>query len=183
MVGLEELPAAFAVLEDCERSVTLAAHAEDDLWRVYWASSLALLRAVGHVLAKVDAERSSENKRYVEEWWARWNPRGGTERKPNIFADFIESERNLILKQYQFRIDPSERRGKILVSTTGGVLRGSSGASLTSAQRDRFVITDGPFKDKDGRGLLRESITWWSTQLGDIEARIARHRASGGGAR
>ena len=47
--------AARRVLADCEVVLEmLDAEREEQRWRVLWVGALALLRAVGHVLRKVD---------------------------------------------------------------------------------------------------------------------------------
>ncbi|GAA0595856.1 hypothetical protein GCM10009416_37770 [Craurococcus roseus] len=178
MVERKEALAAWAVLEDAARSVDLAVNADEDHWRVHWAGSLALLRAVGHVLRKVDRERSESHRKCGDEWWKRWDPKKGTEAKPNLFADFIETERNLVLKQYEFRFDPAERHGILFLRSSDKLLT-RDGKLLFTRSLERFVITDGAFKDRDGRELLRESHRWWAAQLSEIDARIGALHSTG----
>jgi hypothetical protein len=173
--------AAWAVLEDAARSINLAVNADGDHWRVHWAGSLALLRAVGHVLQKVDSKRPGSHRKCVEEWWEKWRPTMGTEARPNIFADFIEEERNLILKEYEFRFDPAERPGYVL-SRSGNRVWLRDGTPLVGRNLERFVITGGAFADRDGRELLRESEHWWAAQLSDLDARVVALRSIGDGA-
>ena len=45
------------VLEDCRMALTLLEEERDyRRWRVHWAAAVALVRAVGHVLDKVDGK-------------------------------------------------------------------------------------------------------------------------------
>ena len=68
-------------------------------WRLYWVAGIALLRTIGHVLNKVDSTTSITHKRAVDQAWADWksNPSDN-----GIFWDFIEKERNNLLKTYDF---------------------------------------------------------------------------------
>jgi hypothetical protein len=61
-------------------------------------SIVALLRAVGHVLDKVDA-RADADVAYVVE---QWNALKMTKPKPEMLWEFIESERNSVVKQHEF---------------------------------------------------------------------------------
>ena len=89
------------VLQDCE--TLLADLRQQELWgplfRLRWAGLVALLRAVGHVLDKVDGKASPEARAAIRTAWAAHQP-------PNpagaIFWSFIEHERDNILKQYTF---------------------------------------------------------------------------------
>jgi hypothetical protein len=173
-----EMFAAWGVLEDAARSINLAVSADEDHWRVHWAGSLALLRAAGHVLHKVDENRSEAHRKCSKDWWQRWNPEGGTEGKPNIFSDFIEAERNLILKQYKFRFDPADRLGHVF-SCSGERIFLRDGTPLLSRNLERFVITDGAYAGRDGRELLREARRWWADQLSELDARVAALRSAG----
>jgi len=88
--------AARLVLGDCER--ILADIKEDmpsELWRPRWAGLVALLRAVGHVLDKVDGARSPEAKRAIQ---AAWKDLSDSKPEPRIFWEFVEAERNNVLK-------------------------------------------------------------------------------------
>ena len=105
MVEQRKMLAAWAVLEDAARSISLAVNADEDHWRVHWAGSLALLRAVGHVLQNVDESRSDAHKKCSKEWWKRWNPTGGTE------DEVVQSEEGEIGEQREAeRADGDERR-------------------------------------------------------------------------
>ena len=86
------------VLKDCRYAhKMLESVIDEQRFRVYWAASLSLLRAVGHVLQKVDAETSPEVREAVDQAWKRW----GDDRDVHaLFWEFIEGERNLVLKKY-----------------------------------------------------------------------------------
>src|SRR5579872_7308245 len=67
-------------------------------WRLYWILAVVLLRAVGHVLNKVDGAADAKVKKAANDLHRSW--RDGDENA--IFRDFIEHERNNILKEYAF---------------------------------------------------------------------------------
>ncbi|MEX3982138.1 hypothetical protein AB4Y45_24530 [Paraburkholderia sp. EG287A] len=107
--------AARIVLQDTrhairEHSDTLQAEA----FRVSWFGIVGLLRSVGHVLDKVDAESSPEMRRAIRE---KWSELTATRPEPMIFWGFIEAERNRFLKNYEHGI---ERTLTIASSQPGG---------------------------------------------------------------
>src|SRR5690349_3443692 len=66
--------------------------------RLYWVAGVALARAVGHVLQKVDGEHDATIQRAVASAYAAWK----ADKQANaIFWGFIEQERNQILKEYE----------------------------------------------------------------------------------
>ncbi|HEU4921824.1 MAG TPA: hypothetical protein VFT23_01975 [Burkholderiales bacterium] len=87
------------VLADCRHARDLLeAETSSDNFRVLWVAGVALARAVGHVLQKVDGERDAEVKKAVSTAYFSWK----SDRAANaIFWDFIEEERNQVLKQYE----------------------------------------------------------------------------------
>ncbi len=77
------------------------ADGEEELpeWRLSWVAGLALLRAIGHVLAKVDAKTSLAHGEAITAIWQGFQAdRAGSA----IFWEFIEKERNNLLKTYSF---------------------------------------------------------------------------------
>lgn len=69
--------------------------------RMAWISCLTYLRAVGHVLDKVDGRRS----KWLREAGTRKHDECKQDRFGNlIFWEFIEAERNLLLKEYRSSI-------------------------------------------------------------------------------
>src|ERR1700722_16382346 len=73
-------------------------------WVLIWAGTIALLRAVGHVLDKEDAESDARVKKVQRAWW---NTLKATKPDPSIFWEFIERDRNLLLKQAELTVHPS----------------------------------------------------------------------------
>lgn len=73
-------------------------HDDDTDFRINWVALCALLRTVGHVLDKVDGASSETHRRTILRRWQDWkaNPE-----QYAILWEFIEDERNAILKEYR----------------------------------------------------------------------------------
>jgi len=96
--------AAREVLEDCRTALTLLEEEKDyRRWRIHWAAAVALIRAIGHVLDKVDG-RNPVRKRVSAEFFQRWK----VDPEHEIFPKFIEHERNHLLKEYTSDAHPLE---------------------------------------------------------------------------
>lgn len=164
------------VLDDCRLALQmLEDETEIRRWRVLWVSAAALIRAVGHVLAKMDG-RDPVVKRVGDQFFENWK------RSPEhqIFRDFIEQERNSILKEYQSSVH-SEDEVHITVQTR--LVSVSSGEERIVS--DPFILDnnvyrpmlDGPWAGDDCRDVLQEAIVWWEKQLDLIDADVVRTRA------
>ena len=161
------------VLSDCEIALEMLENEEDlERWRVVWAGAMALLRAVGHVLAKEDG-RNPKLHPFVDAAYRRWKD----DRVANqIFWNFIEEERNNILKQYHFNIYPMDQTDVIVIPDTENI-----GTDESSPTPKVFSITgslyrpivDGFCEGDDARDVYREALEWWKTELNAIEARMA----------
>lgn len=110
--------AARKVLDDCKFILSkLEDETDDQQWRIHWIAVVTLLRAVGHVLTKVDSQtervRTVSDRLYQE--WRSDDP------AHEIFREFVEKERNSVLKEYAIGI--SEGPVPVVVSfedpTTG----------------------------------------------------------------
>jgi len=89
------------VLEDCRQALD---EIQDGVvgrqWRIRWIAAIALLRSVGHVLKNVDSASNPLMKRHIDEAWVNLV---ASKPKPTIFWEFIQKERNNILKEYRIR--------------------------------------------------------------------------------
>jgi hypothetical protein len=157
------------VLDDCRLALQLLED-ETDLrrWRLHWVAAIALIRAVGHVLDKVDG-KSQAVKAASRTAYARWT---GNAPEHEIFREFIERERNTILKQYDFNLHPHEEVEFVLVSK---LQRPSDGAVVEAAEvfpiGDNIYrpLLDGFREGDDARDVLSEAIAWWDVELAAIE--------------
>ena len=145
------------VLEDCEKALEmLQEEIPSDEFRVIWVAAIAQVRAIGHVLHKVDGERNPKLKKIIEEAFNDWKK---NKEDNAIFWDFIENERNSVLKQYEF-----------------GFLFGPIGV-ITPADQEIVELNEGLFcpilegryEGEDCRDILAEAIKWWKNQLNIIE--------------
>lgn len=118
--------------------------AEHPEWRIYWLSGVVALRAVGHTLGKVDVKKSDKHQRIINSFWSSMK----ADKTANwIFLDFIEQERNNILKEFSF------------------------GAELPGEEDGRRLAYNGTHLD--GVELYREGVYWWRAQLKHLERAIA----------
>jgi hypothetical protein len=149
---------ARTVLSDCKNAHVLL---EDELdkirFRLFWVAGVALLRAVGHVLQKVDGERSPAIKLQIQRAYSEWK----SEKEANaIFWEFIEDERNNILKEYAigFLSGPVE------------VLAQPNGEIVLLDENLFCPIAEGRYAGEDGRDVMADAIAWWERQLDAIES-------------
>src|SRR3972149_30427 len=132
------------VLADCELALAdFEAAGPTPYWRTRWTGLVALLRCVGHVLHKVDAEQTSDLKKAIA---AEWDTLSKSKPEPRIFWEFIEEERNNILKAYEFgaRMNTKVRPGAAHLSLYGG----SSQSPSDPTTYDSF-IRSGTFAGRD----------------------------------
>jgi len=73
-------------------------------WVLTWAGTIALLRAVGHALVNEDAKRDARLEKAQRAWWAKLK---ATKPSPSIFWQFIESDRNRLLKEAELTVGQS----------------------------------------------------------------------------
>lgn len=149
---------AQVVLHDCRRALESVEDARNDQdFRVQWVALVALLRAVGHVLYKVDAATSASLRKAVDARWAEWQRDRSAHR---LFWDFIECERNSVLKTYEIGVQPGDID---IVVQSSGVAKGFSLDECLFKP-----LLDGPFAGEDGRDVAREAISWWEDQLAGL---------------
>ena len=163
------------VLNDCCVALNMLEE-ESDLqrWRILWAAAVALIRAVGHVLDKVDGEDQIV-KAVAREFYKTWK----CDAEHIIFREFIEHERNILLKEYRSDVHPLD---KVQVVVEMPIVPVHGGEPQTSAQvfdLDENIyrpILDGPWQGVDAREVLGEAIEWWNLQLDAIDGAVALHK-------
>jgi hypothetical protein len=130
---------------------------EHQEWVLYWVAGVALLRSVGHVLDKVDSARCPTLKQIISKKWTSWN----TDRAQNeIFWDFIEKERNNVLKVFELGVHGVDQMPIVLCGGT------------SASEDDSVYFIDYLHHDEtgeDGRDLFHEAVNWWQQQLQAIE--------------
>jgi len=144
------------VLADCRNALDLLQdETRPEVFRLYWVAGVALARAVGHVLQKIDGENEPRIERAVGSAYAAWK----ADKQANaIFWNFIEQERNQILKEYE-------------VGFLAGPIDVVAGGALHSLDEHLYCpIADGVFAGEDCRDILDQAIKWWESQLDRIEA-------------
>ena len=160
------------VLLDCQSALEMLDNEENEQrWRVLWAGAITLLRSVGHVLHKVDGE-GPVLRPLIDSAYNRWK----ADRSGNaVYWEFIEKERNNILKEYQFHVHETAEVGVVVARD---VVDADSGH--TSVMEGEFTlqdnlfrpVTDGFGQGEDARDVYREAMTWWHSELQRIEAQL-----------
>lgn len=147
---------AWVVLADCKHACDLLEdESRPETFRVLWVAGIALARAVGHVLQKVDGETDKATMEAVQRAYKRWK---SEEQSNAIFREFIEEERNLILKEYEIRYHD-------------GPTTLLAEAELFTLDEDLYrPVLEGTYVGEDCRDVLRAAIEWWEVQLKAIEA-------------
>jgi hypothetical protein len=161
------------VLTDCRWALTqYSPELSGAPLRVAWVGIVTLLRAVGHVVSKIDAEQNPNVDRIVKRLWSDWR---STKPDPAIFWEFIENERNSVLKQYEFGFWRTfqERRseeGPVTIELRGVIPVQAEAQLLPLNLPDlKSLIVDGPFRGRSEREVAAEAIEWWNQTLAEIE--------------
>ena len=165
--------AARRVLADCEIALEMLETEQNlDRWRVHWAGAVALARAVGHVLHKVDGA-DVHLKQKIEIAYKRWI---SDDPQHAIFREFIDEERNNILKEYHFNLHPLD---EVYIVTMQSVR--DANADEPSEVPHVFPISDNIYRPildgysegDDARDVYREALDWWNAELTAIEQTVS----------
>ncbi len=164
--------AARYVLGDCKYA--LARHSnglEGEDFRTSWVVVVTLLRAVGHVLIKVDAKSNSRIATAVNEEWDKFK---ATKPEPRILWEFIEQERNNVLKLYQIGVDrgirikgPQIRGEETIIEVDHATSRGGRGFS--PGAKYFSYIRSGRFAGRSEREVAQEAVEFWEDFLDRID--------------
>jgi hypothetical protein len=127
------------------------------LYQAQHLAMLAMLRSVGHVLDKVDADTPAR-KKWLDERWSHW-------KREAIFREFIDFARNRLLKEF---------RGGIDANDPAIVAKGAVADPVYPAAATLLVAVDvDRLRTADGANLLvrlREAIAYWRRNLSEAEA-------------
>jgi hypothetical protein len=149
-------------LDDAEWALSRLDEVDDPKeFRVLWAAAISLLRAVGHVLYKVDAQ-DPKIRVEVDRAWSRWQ----SDREAGaIFWDFVDKERNGVLKEYGFGYEHG------VFELVGLPVEGGEPVSLGQLPLYVFApLAEGRYEGQDARDVALEAVEWWKTELAQIEA-------------
>ena len=134
-------------------------------WHLLWVAAVVLLRSVGHVMEKVDVAGDASLHTPAQAAYRRWkNPEAAEHR---IFRDFIEEERNLIIKEYAHRIS----RGPVTLVSGSAATESERQPPETFLARGNLFrpMLAGSYMGEDGRDVGDEAIAWWKRERGAIE--------------
>ena len=166
------------VLNDCRVALSLLEDETDvQRWRVHWAAAVALIRAVGHVLEKVDGD-DPLIKHAASAAFRQWK---GTDPAHRIFRDFVERERNNLLKEYRSDVHPQAEIALAIEviaqpMADGALVKVPDVAGILDNIYRPYL--DGPWAGNDARDVLSEAISWWDEQLSLIEQQTTRRRSA-----
>ncbi|WP_108525336.1 hypothetical protein [Pseudomonas sp. GV105] len=136
-------------------------------WRLHWVTAIVLIRAVGHVLTKVDGHLAPAVRILANELHQKWKT-GRDE--DEIFLNFIEQERNNILKEYEFGISEGPVPIVAVVKNQNTGLLFEQHALID--ENIYRPMGGGFYEGEDGRTLLDEAISWWKYQLDWIDKKM-----------
>lgn len=150
------------VLADCEAALEMLEDERDEQrWRVLWVGALALVRAVGHVLWNVDG-RIPEARDAIKAAYGSWKSKQQPEHL--VFREFIERERNNILKEYRMNVLDSSEVAVVVGDSEAGYTTGTLDENLYRPTEEGFGVGE------DARDVYRDAIKWWDEQLARLEA-------------
>lgn len=160
------------VLADCRVALELLEEETgEQRWRVHWAAAVALIRAVGHVLDKVDG-RDPAIKSLAGAAYKRWM---SDVEEHRVFRDFIDHERNNLLKEYRSDVHPLDRVQFALQYTGVPADGGEPEVIHELAELDENIyrpMLDGPWEGDDARDVMESAIEWWEAELDAIDLRL-----------
>lgn len=157
------------VFKDCEYAKECFQQALDQKRfkdaKLLWFASVAMLRAIGHVLKKVDSKtRGDAFNHALDTRYEHWK------REP-IFADFIERERNIILKVYESSLTEQEIiEESFLITESGDQLVTESGDELVVMTAITTLVKgSGAFSGEKPAYVLSKALAWWDKELSELE--------------
>ena len=178
---------ARTVLQDVKVAIGLHGdHLSGEAFRVSWFGIVGLLRAIGHVLSKVDADSDPALKKAINQKWLELQQ---SKPEPTIFWGFIEEERNRFLKNYEhgitrlkvFKLGSTQGGLSLdLANSRNGFTQCLSLPQIPDEIKDRTTvsfITDGPFAGRNEKEIAQEACQWWDSYLTDIERIAGSYRA------
>ena len=154
----EEKLRAYLPLSDSVNAAFSLRHADYAVnWRFDFIVAITCLRAVGHVLHKIDCQNFPEIKDEVSLRFDRWKLGVGDD---TIFPHFIEDARNSLLKTYSF------------TSSDKVAFYDDEYGEFTDDFPHPDIVVSGPFEGEDVITLFYRAHDWWRRELNDISKLI-----------
>lgn len=163
---LEDSRFALDQLRRCESSGATDDH-QDFLqeWRVHWFTAVALVRTVGYVLEKVDAQTDEVWARLVRQQYQGWK---SSFPNPAIYWEFIKAERDFVVKQYLIRIGDVMRAvgtGTTSITIADSTYATPSGHAIVVVP----TFSHGRFKGRGMSATVEAAADWWQEQLDALD--------------
>jgi hypothetical protein len=164
---------AETVLQDCKHSIwAYDINLQAEELRIKWVSIISLLRAVGHVLLKVDTTKDEKLKKIII---CKFKEIDRQKEQNMIYHEFIKKERDRFLKEYDHGFirlvgpKPGIRKG---VYSSFDVSR-NRGAVVEPRESDEIVsyLSSGPYQGKYERDIAKMAYEWWQEVIDDIKHR------------
>ena len=164
------------VLQDCKHAI--AKHTDDlqaEDFRISWISVVTLLRAIGHVLQKVDAQQSPAIKKAVGK---KWKELQLSKPEPHIFWSFIEEERNRFLKNYEHGIVRKMTFDTLVpgIYTSVDLANARGGKIIASDSEIKSYISSGQFEGINERTVAWMAYDWWKRYLDEIDLLVQHYQ-------
>lgn len=156
------------VLEDCKQALEdFEAAGPTPFWRTRWIGLVTLLRSVGHVLDKIDGAKNPQWRRAVDEAWERVKR---TKPEPRVLWEFIEAERNNVLKAYEVgvRLNITVRPGPATLSFSPSI----AAHQKSEATAYESFMRSGFYGDYDALAVCREAVAFWEKYLAEVEVSV-----------
>ncbi len=158
---MDDCRVAIEALDECEFGPE---------WRRSWVTVVALLRAVGHVLQKVDAPTDARMAKVIRQ---QYESLKRSRLEPAIYWGFIEGERNHVLKEYRF----SGRHSSTTGSSSSMSLAVGDGQIVTvtrdpPGQLHMHVFDEGPFVGRHQVAVAKVAVEWWESYLAEVQTRL-----------
>jgi hypothetical protein len=117
-------------------------------------------------------------RKVADEAFRRWK---GDDPAHEIFREFIERERNNLLKEYHTDVHPLSNVA-LAFQYTAVPLEGGAPVVLGDvAELDENIyrpMIDGPWEGDDARDVLSSAIDWWERELGAIDDEVTRSKSA-----
>lgn len=162
------------LLNDCNRAIEMHSDAyQKEEFRLSWFTIVCLLRAIGHVLLKVDRPAAPPGlQKIMDEKWKEVE-----KNRPDIYWKFILEERNRFIKEYTHTVDRSisfehQFAGQGPLVTVSINVGQSINSYFGTPQDMKSAIASGVYKGRNEKEVATEALKWWEDYINDIKARF-----------